>query len=285
MFFIDFSTGNPIPAGTVLSLDGMSAVGADTIEIDGNPTPFAVVDYSVLGLSSATMTFDSAEVFMNGIEWVLDHTPAAARNFSIDAAYPGNHEMTLTQASTGNSRLAGDLATPFGKYEFANPSVTLEINAGPGDNTVTVDTTDTTLLAAVTINGDGGGDTIDSSLSDLADLTINGGDDNDIVLGGVGNEVINGNDGDDSLAGGAGSDTLYGGDGDDSLAGGAGSDTLYGGDGDDSLGGGEGDDTLDGGAGVNWVFETADTDFTVTDDQLVALGHSTDSLILIRHAE
>ncbi|MFN8217195.1 MAG: hypothetical protein U0R71_11445 [Solirubrobacterales bacterium] len=93
-----------------------------------------------------------------------------------------------------------------------------EINAGPGDDRVT-------LSGAVTVPA-----------------TIRGGAGADVLLGGAAA---------DKLLGDAGNDRLYGRGGDDWLYGGAGADQLYGGPGNDRLAGGAGFDVLRGGGGQN----------------------------------
>ena len=106
------------------------------------------------------------------------------------------------------------------------------------------------------MNGGAGADTITGG--PLAD-TLNGGDDNDTVTGGDAMDILNGDGGADTLNGGLSLDVLNGGDGDDSLDGGA-----------DAV-----NDILDGDAGVNRVVASGDTNFTLTDTNLVGLGNDT----------
>lgn len=114
----------------------------------------------------------------------------------------------------------------------------LIINAGKGNDTVTVDTGPKTTPA-----------------------TINGGDGNDVLSGGAGNDNINGGNGDDILNGNAGNDTLHGNNGNDTLSGGEGNDALFGDAGDDSLDGGSGNDRLRGGAGNDVLIGGVGKDF------------------------
>lgn len=103
----------------------------------------------------------------------------------------------------------------------------IHVNAGDGNDVVTLDETNGPLPAAQLFGGDG----------------------NDSLTGGSGNDQLFGQDGNDSLFGRAGADTLSGGSGDDFIAGGAGNDTLSGGDGSDFLDGDQGADTAFLGAG------------------------------------
>jgi Ca2+-binding RTX toxin-like protein len=80
----------------------------------------------------------------------------------------------------------------------------IEVNAGRGDDRVTLDPTIT------------------------FDATIAAGADDDTVVGGNGDDTIRGNAGDDDLFGGRGTDLLFGGNGDDTLNGGLGADDVWG---------------------------------------------------------
>jgi Ca2+-binding RTX toxin-like protein len=106
------------------------------------------------------------------------------------------------------------------------------------------------------------------------------------IWGGPGNNTLNGAGFThfENLDGGAGNDTLTGGSADDNLWGLAGDDTLNGGPGADGLNGGDGNDSLDGGAdtandalegagGVDRVVESGDTNFTLTNSNLVGNGN------------
>ncbi len=134
------------------------------------------------------------------------------------------------------------------------------VDAGAGRDTVTIGTVDQVPAVMLTVNGQGGADTIDAGGRDLGairiqvnggagDDTITGSGVDDALVGGDGIDVINGEGGEDTIDGGEGSDLLSGGDGDDQLAGGAGNDTLQGDDGNDQLDGEDGHDELIGSAG------------------------------------
>ncbi len=133
-------------------------------------------------------------------------------------------------------------------------------------------------MDADTILGQAGEDSISGG---EGDDSITGGDDNDIIFGDEGNDTLNGNRGKDLLDGGAGNDTLNASDGDDTIRGGEGNDSLLGqggidilngGDGDDTLRGGNGNDVLMGGADTDTLLEISNSDFILTDTQLIARG-------------
>lgn len=97
----------------------------------------------------------------------------------------------------------------------------LSINAGKGDDTVTIDSS---VTIPTTLIGDLG---------------------NDALIAASGASSLNGGAGNDTLIGGDAADKLYGAAGDDSLDGGAGDDLLQGGLGSDILTLGSGNNTLD----------------------------------------
>jgi|GEM_PF-3352709 len=127
----------------------------------------------------------------------------------------------------------------------ANPSFELQLTVSDGISTSENQT--------VTIN-----------LNNLDGLTIEGTTQIDRLRGTPEDDIIDGQ---------AGNDILYGNGGNDTLIGGSGNDNLY---------GGQGDDFIDGGDGIDFVREAADTNFILTDNQLIGVG--TDTLLSIERA-
>lgn len=115
----------------------------------------------------------------------------------------------------------------------------LEINAGDGNDHVTVDAS----LRGVKVRGQGGDDRLEVrngvwGQGGRADFE-----------GGAGNDTLRGGAGNDRLDGGAGHDVMMGLGGDDEMNGGSGADRMFGGAGNDKMLGGKGCDVMDGGAG------------------------------------
>jgi hypothetical protein len=133
----------------------------------------------------------------------------------------------------------------------------IDIDAGRGNDQITLRLDPAAVSAAVHVNGGSGNDHIvGSSLPETlsggsGDDQIDGGGGDDTIDGGSGRDNITGGDGNDSLLGGKSNDTVAGGWGDDQLDGGAGNDTLDGGDDADTLSGSSGKDTLTGGPGAD----------------------------------
>jgi Ca2+-binding RTX toxin-like protein len=80
-----------------------------------------------------------------------------------------------------------------------------------------------------------------------------------------------------TLVGRGGNDLLAGGGQEDSLDGGDGNDTLSGRGGDDTIAGGAGNDSLAAGGGFDLLFESANVNFSLRDNQLI--GRGTDTLV------
>ncbi len=120
-----------------------------------------------------------------------------------------------------------------------------------------------------TLNAGAGNDTLFGGAND--DLLI-GDTGSDYLAGDKGKDTLEGGEDDDTLLGGEGHDLLVGGLGDDSLNGQGGNDNLEGGDGNDILRGGNGDDTLVGGAGSDRLLELNNSNFKLTNTQLIARG-------------
>jgi len=95
-------------------------------------------------------------------------------------------------------------------------------------------------IAGFEVNAGGGDDTVTVAREVGAPVTLRGGPGNDKLTGGGGNDKLIGGIGEDVLVGRGGDDWLYGGGGDDRLVGGPGNDVLRGGDGTNVLLGGSG---------------------------------------------
>lgn len=201
---------------------------------------------------------------------------------SVAAGTDGNDEITVTGGKDGSVivNINGE-ETTYSKEEAEK----LIIDAGNGDDTITVDENVKNALAMTGGNGDdaitggGGNDTI---MDNYGSNTISGRGGNDTLIangnasedkgffgrlwdkvtgkvqdntisGGEGNDYIEGGFGDDSLAGGEGNDVIYGLSGDDAVAGGAGDDYIDAGRGEDYVNGGAGNDRLFGGRGKDQI--------------------------------
>lgn len=148
-------------------------------------------------------------------------------------------------------------------------------------NGLTLDDRAARRVRSITINAGDGNDTVTVQLPEALSrivVTVNGGDGDDTLNAGSNRAVLRGGDGADVLNGSSSADLLFGGQGADILNGNGGDDLLQGDDGEDTLVGGMGADRLRGGRGKDWVYSslgtdsvTADADDVVTAEQAVGL--------------
>lgn len=285
-FIVDFDNGNPIPDGG-LTIDGGDETAGDSLEIiDSNVSAtaplftFDSVVYTATGVDSGTIDIDDGLGVMRTITYtelepVLDTVAADERTFEIDStANPGDHQIRIADA--GGMTIIDDNGTnAFENVTFTNPTISLTVNAGDGNNTISVSALDAAFAASFTLNGEDGIDNVDASALNVA-LSLNGGDGADVLLGGTLNDTIEGGAGSDSIDGGAGNDTItdtaVGSDGDDTLKGGTGLDTIRGGVGNDSIEGGSDGDSLFGGDNDDTILGDDGPDF-------IDGGEGSDSLL------
>jgi Ca2+-binding RTX toxin-like protein len=311
-FIVDFVSGNPIPDGG-LTVDGGDETAGDSMEIvdTDTVTPFVFdsVVYTSTGVDSGTVVIEDGAALTRTITYaelepVLDSVAAVNRTFTINSVEnPGDHAINV--ANAGGMTIIDDNSTAvFESVTFANPTATLTLNAGDGDNTITVGALDAGFAAAVltgtvlfTIDGEDGDDNLNASATNLAlaimggdgadtivlggqNDTVDGGLGNDTIDGGAGNDSVAGGDDDDDVMGGAGTDSIDGGAGNDSITGGTEGDTLIGGTEDDTILGEDGDDSIDGGSGTDSLVGGAgdDTIFGRDGGDVVQGGTGQDSL-------
>ncbi|BAZ45946.1 hypothetical protein NIES4102_29740 [Chondrocystis sp. NIES-4102] len=173
----------------------------------------------------------------------------------------------------GNDTLIGGAGTDR-IVETANTNFTITNTQLIGLGTDTI-----SQIEVASLKGGIGNNNFNGLAVTQLNLNLDGDAGNDTLIGGAKSDILLGRTGNDRLEGRNGNDKLYGHENNDTLYGGNGNDYLDGGDGDDSLYGGAGNDTLIGGAGTDRIVEIADTNFTITDTQLIGLGTDTISQI------
>lgn len=284
LFIVDFANGVPIPTGG-LTVNGLTQISGDSLVIrNGSATN---VVYTATGAHDGSVAVDGRLINYTGLEPVTDDLTAVNRTFTIDPSHTGNHQVRIARAGTGTV-IDSNGTNAFEKVTFTNPTGSLTVNTGNGNNSITVEALDAAFAASFTLNSEGGNDVIDASGlgrglvinagaggdivtgTGFAD-TITGGQGADIINGGAGNDDLRGNDAGadddagDSISGGSGADTLRGDGGNDSLSGEQGDDSIVGGTGNDTLSGGDGGDTISGGDGTDSISGGDGTDSLLGD--------------------
>ncbi|MBI1312843.1 hypothetical protein GC176_16260 [bacterium] len=243
LFIVDFVNGNPIPTGG-LFIDGMGQTSSDGLQIQDSSSTFMATNiiYTATDAHSGTVNIDGSIINYMGLEPVTDDLAAVNRTFD-STSISSDHDVDVTNAG-GRTVISDNGTSAFENIAFQNPTTSLTVNTGDGNNTITLNAIDAAFAASFTLNAGGGDDTIDATVFNFA-AALNGEAGNDTVTGSAFNDTISGGLGADLLSGGDGADLIRGNDGvnaDDNA-----SDTLFGNSGIDSLDGEGGDDVIDGG--------------------------------------
>ncbi|HZF04437.1 MAG TPA: Ig-like domain-containing protein [Patescibacteria group bacterium] len=274
---VDLGGGNPIPAGGIV-YNGGGPGDNDTLTLVNGAA--ASIEYAFIDSSSGSVTVDGFVISYTGLEPIFDTVTAANRTFVFG---PGPDAIGVAVGATQSvisSQGSSETVT------LANPTVSLVVDAGAGNDTVTVTATalqtaafevtvdggpgvnsvQGTVVTSATAVGTEGADVIDVSETSTGGIliTVNGATSTFAAgthvrvdaLGGDDRVTLRNRKTDASVDGGAGNDVIDGSrvtTGKLTLLGGAGNDMLIGGGGDDRLEGGSGNDTLEGGPGKDTV--------------------------------
>src|SRR4051794_16450585 len=157
------------------TLATLAAALAASLAVTALPAQAAVSSASFNG-TTATLNLDGADDNV---------TVSVAGGLLVHGQATGG----LNSGSDWDSATAGDQTVP------ANGTVTVIVNGGDGNDSITV-LAKSTELASSGLNGDGGDDLVSAP------------DSNDTLAGGEGNDRLVGGKGDDVMDGGAGNDTL-----------------------------------------------------------------------------
>ena len=234
---IDFSNGSPIPSSGISYSGGTG--GNDSLELS-NGVGFTNVTHNFTDANSGSVTVSTATassvINYSGLEPIVDNLGASIRVFnyssrtdtvSLSDGVGGDGRMVLTSPGTGE------------RVDFVQPSSSLSVMLGSGDDTFTASSIDSLFAGLLSVSGGDGRDTLSASAigypvtfdGGAADDTLIGGSGGDTLIGAAGNDRLIGNDGNDRLLGGANAAVVVGGvtvSGRDILTGGAGADELNG---------------------------------------------------------
>ncbi len=178
---VDFEQGNPIPTGGLFfagddqkdALIPTGEAGRDVLELVNVGTAFPTHTYNYTSASAGSIVLDDGATAFTityaGLEPLSnDGTPE-----DVVFNLPGTADATITLSDLGSGqmRLAG---ASFEDTDFAAPAAggSITINLGDDNQTLTVDSLTVNGDTSLTINGDGGSDTI--RLNSAAGLAITG---------------------------------------------------------------------------------------------------------------
>jgi autotransporter-associated beta strand protein len=158
---VDFSGGNPIPAGGVSFAGG--AGGNDMLAVGGG-SGFTSLRYDATGPGAGTLTFNgSSLIAFTGLEQMTVTPAAGTTTVAISDGQP--HTATFTAgpgAGMNTVAIDGGLES----MTFANPTTQLTAIADAGSDTFTFTSLDSGFGAALSVQGStGSGDTVNLNTS------------------------------------------------------------------------------------------------------------------------
>ncbi|MCM2374920.1 FG-GAP-like repeat-containing protein [Aporhodopirellula aestuarii] len=163
---VDYSGGNPVPAGGVV-FDGGSRPGdVDSLTIFGGSA--SMVTHTFLNPNDGSVDIDGSVVNYVGLEPITDDMNANDRVFNFD----GGTE-TISLGADPNKAGANLIDSSLGEsVSFTNPIRSLTINSGDGDDVINITTLDSGNQSSLIV--DGGGGTTDILKMNGVNLDTNG---------------------------------------------------------------------------------------------------------------
>ena len=229
-------------AETLMSTRALLSLACTALAVVALGAPAAHA--SIIGLSSGVYTYTATS--LGGTN---DNTITIVSSPDVS---PSIGTFTFTDTSTISSAPAS--CTEVSDNRVICPALGISailVNAGVGNDTVSMSRISAGPSVPLELNGEAGADGLTGFLDGdeidggPGDDTLNGGAGEDTITGGDDNDEVNGGDGSDTrVAGGEGNDTLTGGDGEDAILGEGGDDVVLGGTESDSVNGGPGVDRI-----------------------------------------
>ncbi|MCP3695905.1 MAG: hypothetical protein GY917_27140, partial [Planctomycetaceae bacterium] len=178
-FQVDFSGGNPVPAGGI-TVHGAGQTGSgDTLDLVNVPGTFTTHTYNYTNANDGNVVLNngSADFTINytGLEPVTNDGTANDVIFNL----PGTTDSTIALSNVGGgiARLASTVPT-FEQTDFAYPAAggSVTVNLGANDQVITVSSLALNANTDLIIDGEAGSDTINlnvsGGLSVTDDLTL-----------------------------------------------------------------------------------------------------------------
>jgi hypothetical protein len=169
-FTIDFSGGNPIPVGGIAIAGSGQGTAGDAIVLTGGS--HTTVTYGFYNNNDGYINIDGSVINYTGLEPITDNSDAVNRVFDFTG---GAETITVTSASTTQTKVDSTLGE---SVTFNNPTGSMTLNAGTGNDTVLFYSLSSGWGAAVTvtINGGAGDDIVqlNKTVATAAAITVNG---------------------------------------------------------------------------------------------------------------
>jgi Domain of unknown function DUF11/GEVED domain len=182
---LDLSDGNPFPNGVTFNGGSQSGDPGDMITLIG--AGITTVNYDFATADSGTIDVDGTRITYTGLEPIIDNTDAANRVFTCSGVAD---DITLSDDGTPDDDISFfDCGGAGESVAFVNPTASLTINGGAGDDTLDIglldkDVTGEYPYIAVIVNGDADEDTFNvtaeptlalSPTDNYFSFTVNGG--------------------------------------------------------------------------------------------------------------
>lgn len=178
---LDHTNGNPIPAGGLTyNGQGQATAAGDTLGVMGGN--FTDVEYTFDNANDGNIDYGDSVLTYTGLEPIIDNSSAVNRIFTFTG---GAETITLSDDGTASDGVSLIDSTLGESVAFLNPTGSLTINAGTGNDIIDLLAIDNAApIPALIVNGDDDDDTINGAAFDAAVFTT---------------VTLNGNAGDDSI--------------------------------------------------------------------------------------
>ena len=133
--------------------ESQSTLEGDALVLLGGS--FVNVEHQFINSSDGSIVLDGVtRIVYTGLEPIFDNTVVSDRVFTFGAS---SETITLTDASGAGMTIASTAAE---SVTFATPANSLTINAGGGNDTITISSIDASFNGSLTIHGDDGTDNV-----------------------------------------------------------------------------------------------------------------------------
>ncbi len=170
-FVIDYSGGDPIPSGGVVITGSGQVSAGDAITLTGGS--HTTVTYGFVNNNDGSIDIDGSLITYTGLEPITDNSGAVNRVFDFTG---GAESIAITSVSATQTKVDSTLGE---SVVFNNPTGSMTLNAGTGDDAIALDSLSSGWGATVTItlNGDAGDDQfgLSKTVATAAPITVNGG--------------------------------------------------------------------------------------------------------------